>query len=76
MKNFNKLHINSEKIIKNEELHTLRGGNISESCDYVCYVYIAGTVTVGVACGTGVLSVQDQCNNIYSSVGGQCSCIM
>ena len=76
MKNLNKLQINSGKTMKNEELLTLRGGNISESCDYLCYVYVAGSVTVGVGCGTGVLSVQDQCNNIYSSVGGSCTCIM
>ncbi|MCX6262799.1 MAG: hypothetical protein NTY95_18510 [Bacteroidia bacterium] len=75
MKTLGKLNINSEKIMKKEELQTLRGG-YGSSCDYLCYVYVSGTVTIGVGCGTGVLTVQEDCNNYYSSVGGHCSCIM
>ena len=74
MKKISKLQINSERLLKHDELIVLRGGY--GSCDFVCYVHVAGTETVGVACGTGVLTVQDECNNFYASVGGHCHCYM
>lgn len=37
MKKLNKLQINSEKLIKNEELNTLRGGYDGCTCD--CYTW-------------------------------------
>jgi hypothetical protein len=37
MKKLNELLINSGKLIKNEELITLRGGNASSPCTCVCW---------------------------------------
>lgn len=40
MKKINKLQINSEKLMKNEELTTLRGGYDGKCCE--CHVLMSG----------------------------------
>ena len=77
MKKLNKLEINPEKLMKNVELISLRGGyEGSWTCDYWCEVHLwDGTVAfAGVACGLSAFGVQTDCNNQWGSMG-HCHCI-
>lgn len=61
MKKLNKLQIKSEKLMKNEELKTLRGGYDSSCCE--CHIVGGGTNTIS--------STPYSCNNdCYNQVGG------
>jgi natural product precursor len=68
MKKLNKLQINSEKIMKNEELLTLRGGY---DCNYYCWVFLYdGTPAFqGVACGESGMGSEADCNLYWNPRG-------
>jgi hypothetical protein len=79
MKKLNKLQINREKIIKQEELLILKGGYDGQ-CDYYCWVGV-GTYPnfvpyfSGVGCGSSAMEAQADCNSFYSGMGFTCQCI-
>ncbi|MBE0674320.1 MAG: hypothetical protein IH591_06630 [Bacteroidales bacterium] len=60
MKRLNKLYVNPERILKGNELMTLRGGYDSEDCpcgydvqQWTCSIYLNGTFLFsGIACGS------------------------
>lgn len=73
MKILNKLQINSDKLMKNEELMTLRGG-YGEACGdnqaWWCDVTVGGSYAFsGIACGT-----QEYISSQCSSLGYTCDC--
>lgn len=78
MKKLNKLEINSEKVIKNEELITLRGGyGGTWYGDCVVYVPGLGNVASGPGAGSSLHDAEQVCNNYYRSFFGPtavCSC--
>jgi hypothetical protein len=59
MKKLNKLMINSDKLMKNEELMTLRGGNSWVTCK----------TKSGSICYEGEISI---CDNAYAVCNGMC----
>jgi natural product precursor len=61
MKNLNKLQLNSDKIMKNEELITLRGGTN-------CWCF-SGDKQSGGICATGVAGSSDDCDAICDANG-------
>lgn len=75
MKKLNKLQINSDKLISQEELKSLKGG----SCDYWCCVG-EGTYPnwnvffCGVGCGESQMGAEIDCNNHYNPFGFICKC--
>ena len=76
MKKLGKLQINSEKIMKNEELVTLRGGYDGGWCGY-CWVYdITNGLLVlqGPGCGTDETETNIECNSHYNPMGYSCYC--
>lgn len=74
MKKLGKLNINSEKLMKNEELLKLRGGY-----DYYCYLNLDGfrIVPLGPISGSDCDTVVAQLNAYWgggvSCTGGDCS---
>jgi hypothetical protein len=68
MKKLNKLQINSEKLMKNEELLTLRGGyGCDYPClDYCCYCYLVYPY-VEAMIDPNLASPQN-CNNLCSQM--------
>jgi hypothetical protein len=80
MKKLGKLQINLEKMMKNEELTSLRGGYDEGegpvTCDYRCTVYMAdGTFAFeGPACGRSDFGVRADCNMFWNP-GYYCICI-
>lgn len=61
MKKLNKLQINSEKIMKNEELHSLRGGYGGPGSTNCCCIGSNGWPTI---CGT--MSSESECSSVCS----------
>jgi len=57
MKKLNKLQINSEKIMKNEELTTLRGGYDSNNCCVCALNGIHMAATTHAACDSACSSL-------------------
>lgn len=74
MKKLKKLEINSEKLMKNEELLILRGGY---SCEFYCWVHLNdGTPAFeGVCCGESGLGCEIDCNAYWNPSGAHCHCI-
>jgi hypothetical protein len=77
MKTLGKLNINSEKIMKNEELETLRGGY--DQCEYWCCVYdgpypSAPVLYCGVGCGESAGGAQADCVMAWAHLGFDCHC--
>lgn len=77
MKKLNKLQINPEKVMKNEELLSLKGGYGSGSCEFYCWVYYDEGVPVidGVCCGESGLGCEMDCNAYWNPMGAYCRCI-
>lgn len=74
MKKLGKLEINSRKLLKKEELVTLKGGY--EGCDYWCWIYDSdGTLSSGVGCGESAFGTEVDCNHFYNPLGMYCHCI-
>lgn len=63
MKKLNKLQINSEKLMKNEELIILRGGYNGTGC-CVCKI---GQATVGVFAGSDSTNCYADCKYTYGN---------
>lgn len=68
MKNLNKLQINSDRIMKNEELMTLTGGD-HESGNFLCNCYM-----IPLAWWACYGSVQQMLNDLNSKCGGSGFC--
>lgn len=66
MKKNNKLQINSDKIMKNEELITLRGGYDGEGCGY----FLCGCYGVPEAWWNCYCSVEAMTNDLQTRCGG------
>lgn len=83
MKKLGKLEINSRKLLKKEELVTLKGGY--EGCDYWCCTYdgippIYGghgsLLTCGVGCDdNSAMGAEATCNATYNVYGIYCLCV-
>jgi hypothetical protein len=74
MKKLNKLQINSEKLMKSEELITLRGGygSCGGSQEWRCNVSVGGSYAFsGRACGS-----QGYISSTCSSLGYSCDCTL
>lgn len=78
MKLLTKLVINPEKVMKNEELLTLKGGLDCESCtcyryqDDYCYGYLASTTgNCGWDCSEVWPGSTGQCGNYYENCSNQ-----
>lgn len=64
MKALNKLNINPDNLLKNDDLKSLKGGH---TCDYYCWVYIKGCATWGgPACADSAGEATSECTRIYS----------
>jgi len=75
MKKLGNLKINPEKLIKSEELISLKGGYGSQ-CDYYCWVFISGVLAFeGIGCGESAFGAQADCNMQWNPIGGSCQCI-
>lgn len=71
MKTLNKLRINPDKILKDEELKSLNGGDC-----WVCTVYCNGAPnTFGAGCGESLDWVNYTCNHLWNQGGCTCSCM-
>lgn len=77
MKKIGKLKINPEKLIKNEELITLRGGSgirlycyTMGSMDGSCYDYLGAVNVLGDTCGLSADERNEYCRlNGYTNTG-------
>jgi len=71
MKKLSKLQINSDKLMKDEELITLRGGyGCGDQIEWLCDVSVEGTFAFsGRACGS-----QSYVTGVCDSLGYSCSC--
>jgi hypothetical protein len=73
MKKLGKLSINPEKVLCNEDLRLLRGGYDSSGfftpgCPFVCHIYLDGEyVFSGQSCGASLITVQQACNDYWTS---------
>jgi hypothetical protein len=74
MKKLNKLIINPEKVIKNEELVNLKGGTYADLCGpgtcYCCTTSAQGGVT---QCSNSLQLSQDFCA-VWQAGGDDCEC--
>lgn len=68
MKTLAKLNINSEKLLKDNELKTLKGG-WSGNCEVYGQVYFNGP-----AYGSSQAQVQSACQAMWGPTGSTCSC--
>lgn len=76
MKKLNKIHINTERIIKEDDLNSIRGGY--DGCDWVCWVHVPPDVSFnGIGCGDSPLGAEMNCNSFYSGIfpDAHCHCI-
>lgn len=78
MKKLSKLNINSEKIIKNEELVTLRGGHDGEGgwCG-TCEIHVPEFLMSGAACSYSQAGANITCTTTYKALFGPqayCTC--
>jgi hypothetical protein len=72
MKKLNKLQINSEKIIKNEELLILRGGYSTWCCTVSC---VSGNFNFSSNCGGwDPWCAESECEAFYEPVSPGCTC--
>ncbi|HCI54736.1 MAG TPA: hypothetical protein DFI01_02300 [Bacteroidales bacterium] len=74
MKKLSKLQINPERIMKNEELKILRGGDYDSGCgnytEWFCDVHYDGVYAFsGIACGT-----QEYISAVCQQLSYECSC--
>lgn len=69
MKKLSKLLINSEKILKDDELRSLTGGE----CWY-CRVYCPDEIFGGLGCGESPGQVALQCTVFWQQYGTGCWC--
>lgn len=65
MKKINKLHVDSDKLMKNEELLTLRGGY--GTCTCMCWR--AGNIPLGYLLSSGDLGCHTSCNDAWGGAG-------
>lgn len=68
MKTLSKLNINSEKLLNDKELKSLKGG-WSGMCEVYGVVYFNGP-----AYGSSQSQVQDACTAMWGSSGSTCNC--
>ena len=71
MKNNNNIEINSEKIMKNEELKAIKGG-VNET--FQCVVICPSTQFAGPGSGEGCAATEQSCNSFWSAAGCHCVC--
>jgi len=74
MKTLIKLSINPEKVLKNDELKRLKGGDWCGTC----YIYECSTgnfVFDGPGCGQDQSWVNQTCNDLWNPSGSYCVCI-
>ena len=70
MKKLTKIHINPEKLMKNEELITLKGGDWSGYCEVICPTqYFNGPSNAG-SCE----DAEEICNSFWGNYGSGCYC--
>ncbi|MCE5345658.1 MAG: hypothetical protein LLG13_05110 [Bacteroidales bacterium] len=75
MKKLNKLQINSGKIMKNEELITLRGGYGTWSCTVQCEGYSESNFSLSSNCGGwDSWCVEGECESYFGMAFGGCDC--
>ena len=72
MKKLDKLEINPEKIMRNEELVILRGGYDPEDCHCMCY---DGMTPMGLMAAMNQQMCYDNCHDANPNWTGTWSCI-
>lgn len=76
MKKLNKLQINTERLLKNEELLCLRGGNVHA---YNCYVGLPGGETIdddfSFSSNSGLIGATAECTSFYRTYFPNAACL-
>lgn len=70
MKSLGKLKVNSEKVLKDDELRSLKGGD----CNYTCCVDWGIATYCGTGCGGSADEATEYCRRTYVPMGANCWC--